>query len=333
MDHDAPHRAPARGLALRILQSVVAVLAVGYLAQLLEWDQVREAMRRADPRWFASAYALQLPLVAAMVARWRVVLEALGHRVAALRLFRWYLWFFLFSCILPGTLGGDVVRGGACSRHTGAVHAATSILTERVCGMLSVLVLGGLGVAALSAEDRHIFGAEVAWAVRAVGVAAALGGALLLGVRGAMVRRLGPRILPLTARWAWSRRLWTALTEVLSLPTPALMMALATSAAAQLLDMIAMYALACALGLSVSLPVLIVLVPVTYVVTLLPISLGGLGIREGVTVYFLARAGVTPSDATLLALLVFSTKAGLGLLGGVLYLWRTAPAGHEEAQP
>ena len=73
---------------------------------------------------------------------------------------------------------------------------------------------------------------------------------------------------------------------------------------------------------TISFPVVVVLVPVTYVITLLPVSLGGIGIREGVTVYFLSRAGVSASDATLLALFAFTTKASLGLVGGLLELVR-----------
>ena len=308
-----PRRSP-RG-ALRALQIVVAIAAVTYLAQLLEWTQVRAAVRRADAGWVALAFLLQLPLLAGLILRWRVILRALGHDLPATLLGRWYLLFFLYSCVLPGTLGGDVVRGGACSQHTGPMHATTSILTERMCGMASVLLWGPLGVLFLTMKDRAIFGDELLFAICGIG-----GGVLVLGLCTLFVRTLRPSLPTIPTRWTRLQRVWSGLAEVLTLRTSALVRALGWSGAAQFADMLSMYALALGLGVPLNFAVLVVLVPVTYVVTLLPISLGGLGIREGVTVFFLSHAGVSVSDATLLALLVFSTKAFLGVLGGMTQL-------------
>ncbi len=323
---EQPRRSPSR--ALRALQVVVAVAALSYLAQLLEWTQVRAAVQRAEGSWLLLAFALQFPLLAALTLRWSVILRALGHRLPRATLARWYLSFFLYSCVLPGTLGGDVVRGGACSRHTGPMHAATSILTERVCGMMSVLLWGPVGVLLLSIEDRRVFGEELLMVLLAVGVATLLGG---LGVL--FVRTLHLPLPTMPARWGRLRRVWSGLEEVMRLQTSTLTRALGWSAAAQFADMLAMYALAIGLGVPLHLAVLVVLVPVTYVVTLVPISLGGLGIREGVTVFFLANAGVSPSDATLLALLVFTTKAFLGMLGAMTQFARPSTRSEDAFDP
>ena len=318
-----PRRSPSR--ALRALQVVVAVAALSYLAQLLEWTQVRAAVQRAEGSWLLLAFALQFPLLAALTLRWSVILRALGHRLPRATLARWYLSFFLYSCVLPGTLGGDVVRGGACSRHTGPIHAASSILTERVCGMMSVFLWGPVGVLLLSIEDRRVFGEELLMVLLAAGIATLFGGLGVLFVRTLHL----PLPLPtMPARGVRLRRVWSGLEEVMRLRVSTLARALGWSAAAQFADMLAMYALAIGLGVPVHLAVLVVLVPVTYVVTLVPISLGGLGIREGVTVFFLANAGVSPSDATLLAILVFTTKAFLGMLGAMTQFAR--PSTHTE---
>ena len=189
--------------------------------------------------------------------------------------------------------------------------------------MMSVLLWGPVGVLLLSIEDRRVFGEELLMVLLAVGVATFLGG---IGVL--FVRTLHLPLPTMPARWGRLRRVWSALEEVMRLQTLTLTRALGWSAAAQFADMLAMYALAIGLGVPLHLAVLVVLVPVTYVVTLVPISLGGLGIREGATVFFLANAGVSPSDATLLALLVFTTKAFLGMLGAMTQFAR--PSTHTE---
>lgn len=68
----------------------------------------------------------------------------------------------------------------------------------------------------------------------------------------------------------------------------------------------------------------LVLVPVTPVITLLPISLSVLGVREGAFVYFFGQAGMDPPVAFSLGLLVFGLSLVLWVVGAVLY-WRDRP--------
>lgn len=57
-------------------------------------------------------------------------------------------------------------------------------------------------------------------------------------------------------------------------------------------------------------------IPLVYLATVLPISLGGIGVREGVLVWFLSIAGVSASEAVLLAFLVYLNRVLVGTIGG-----------------
>ena len=77
-----------------------------------------------------------------------------------------------------------------------------------------------------------------------------------------------------------------------------------------------------ALGLEeISISYYLIIVPIINIITLIPISLGGFGVREGLYALFLAPLGVSIEQSTLLSLLSFSPFIFVGLLGGLFYLF------------
>jgi hypothetical protein len=80
-----------------------------------------------------------------------------------------------------------------------------------------------------------------------------------------------------------------------------------------------------ALGAEVPLAYYFVFVPMVSLLTLLPVSVNGMGVREGGVVLFLKQVGVDEPTALTLALLWFAVFAVVGLLGGVVYLCGAYP--------
>jgi uncharacterized membrane protein YbhN (UPF0104 family) len=80
-------------------------------------------------------------------------------------------------------------------------------------------------------------------------------------------------------------------------------------------------------GLGLPIPPLYygVLVPLVSILTLLPISLNGMGLREGGTVVLLAPLGISAASAVTLSLLIFAVYTTASLSGGVFYLLGRLP--------
>ncbi len=77
-----------------------------------------------------------------------------------------------------------------------------------------------------------------------------------------------------------------------------------------------------ALGLEeISISYYLIIIPIINIITLIPISLGGFGVREGLYVLFLTPLGISIEQSTLLSLLSFSPFIFVGLLGGLFYLF------------
>jgi hypothetical protein len=97
----------------------------------------------------------------------------------------------------------------------------------------------------------------------------------------------------------------------------------------QALIVLAAWTLARAIDLDLSYTLLLVVTPLVIVVTLMPISIAGFGVREGGYVALLAQAGVSSTDATLLSLLNVAALAIATLPGAVALLVPT-PAPRER---
>jgi uncharacterized membrane protein YbhN (UPF0104 family) len=104
----------------------------------------------------------------------------------------------------------------------------------------------------------------------------------------------------------------------------ALALALALSVAYQLLAVVLHHWLMLALGLPVGLGYAMVFVPLLTLALSVPVSLNGLGVREGGFAYFLGRLGVEPSAGVAVGLMSLGLVLASAAWGAVLAI-RSAP--------
>ena len=71
------------------------------------------------------------------------------------------------------------------------------------------------------------------------------------------------------------------------------------------------------------------IMPLVYVATVIPISLGGVGVREGVMTAGMALYGIHVADAVMVSFLLYFSKLLIGILGWVVYL-RTGLNTHKQ---
>jgi hypothetical protein len=64
-----------------------------------------------------------------------------------------------------------------------------------------------------------------------------------------------------------------------------------------------------------------VLLPIIEIVRLIPLTVQGIGVREGLFIALFGALGVTNSEAALLATLIYMLLSLNGLIGGAIYIW------------
>ncbi|HSW62660.1 MAG TPA: lysylphosphatidylglycerol synthase transmembrane domain-containing protein [Dissulfurispiraceae bacterium] len=308
-----------------LLIAVKLVVSASLMTLLLtrtSGDALLDTLRQATPVAFAGAVACYLAAVVLSCLRWRMLIpQTIGLR----RLFSLYMVGSFFNTCLPGLVGGDAVKAyylaadlrneAACPPKGGRVDEAlqhgnapysvafASVFMDRYIGLAGLLALG---LFAYPFGREHLASLSLVWAFPAV-FAGFLAVSLLL-----MFLRLPGKIRFLATLSDYfhlyrSDRALLAKTFIYSL-------------AIQMLGFVAVFWLAQGLGLGISLLHIAVFLPLIILLTLLPVSISGLGVREGAFVFFFGALGVASDKAIALSLLWFLSIVAAGLWGLIEYL-------------
>jgi glycosyltransferase 2 family protein len=312
--------APAR-IALQV------ALSVGLIAVLLwqaDLHRIGNALRDTSPGWFGAAIAINIVATGIMALRWYLLLRARGRREPGLWwLFETYSIALLLGQILPTAVGGDAVRAIDLARRTGArAEAVSSVLVDRVVGLaaLGALAAGG----ALAGGTGIGRGTAIALGLGVV-AATALAALALFSLR---LRPALRRLAPLTRRLRVEgplRALYHALHAYRGHPG-ALGLVFVLGVVAQGMRAISIWFLAQGMDLGLGFASLLVLCPVLFLVTIVPVSLNGIGLREATFVVVLRGADVGREDAFALGLAFFAVGVLTGGLGGLALLRRAVAA-------
>ncbi len=302
-------------------QRLFSLLKVGISLALLAWllsefgvEETLAPLASAEPLWLTAAVAFFALGVWLRAWRWQALLRALGARVGLGRLTQLYLVGFFFSKLLPGGLGGDVVRGAELAgENTTGAEAAGTVIVDRLTGLL---VLFGLALLALP-FSLDLVDPALALFLGGVALGGILAGWLLWQER--LVAALAG-LWPGRWRFRWLEELAGVYQAILACRGAPLRKALWASLGVNVTVIGLNYAAAVAVGVRVSLGYFFLFVPLIALSLLVPISWGGLGLREGVTALLFAFAGVSRPEAVAMSLMVYLVNTAFSLLGGAIYL-------------
>jgi len=291
---------------------------VFFLVQLVDLQRVGVLLASADLLLLAAALLVSVADRFLMVVKWLPLLRAQVGAVSLAQASRAYFASGVAHYVLPASIGADVVRAFVLGRGRGLaiVEIGASIVAERVLGIVGTAAMSVLAVA-IAMRQGLALGLVVPWALASVVLGLAL---LLLPLESGLGRLHHWTHTWLPSRWvrqidrfglaysAYRRR--PGLLAVVSLLT----------LVRQLFPVAAMWLSGLALGLPVTVLMLLVAVPLILFAARVPLSLGGVGVGEGATVYLLGLYGVPPSDALALAL-VCRVIDVLVNAGPALFLW------------
>jgi uncharacterized membrane protein YbhN (UPF0104 family) len=287
----------------------VTVALLVLLWQFADGADATQVLLTANPLWLLAALlALTLHTVLA-AARWRLTAAALGVSLSRWHALREYYLAQLVNQTVPGGVVGDAGRAVRSRGQAGLSVAALAVIVERFAGQVAVLVTM---VVAIAVTTLNAGGLQ--WPAWMLGLAATItaGSLVGLGLLLAATRlpgRVGPRITGLARTAAVAlvgRRVW--------LPQ----LALSVGTTASILAAFAFCALA--VGLSLPLGAILTLVPLILLTMLVPITIGGWGLREGAAAALLPLAGATVG-ASLAASVAFGLVGLAAVLPGAAVVW------------
>ncbi len=308
-----------------LLRSTWVRLAV--TAAILGWMATRIDMADAA-RAAVSVHPFAVVVVLALVGfdrvvmiwRWVLLLRATGAPIRAREAARIFLVSSFVGGFLPAGVGGDAARAWSLARHTDRrSEAVASVAVDRVLGVVALAVLGALGALIWS---RSIAAGLRAWVVGVAILSLAGSLAVLWSDRLAAALLRGRLRHGRAGRYAW--RLAEAMGQYRREPG-ILAGVLALSLLVQVLRVLQAWALGLGLGIAVPFTYYLVFMPIGLLMLLLPISVSGFGVPQGVIVWLLRPQGVAAAPAFALSTLIVLSGIAGNLPGAWLYIGRRRP--------
>jgi hypothetical protein len=307
-----PFARPLSPIAMQRIKFLIRLLvSVSILAVILRSIDVRPAFQvvvDARPEWLLLALVMQFCSTAASAYRWQLIMRNLGFGQSFS--FYWDSYFkgMFFNQGLPTSIGGDALRVlDVAARGFRKRDALYGIAIDRITGLGALLLLALL--AHLVYPDLlpgHVYH-PILW----------LSAAGLLALAG----------LSLLGRWRWLDRypqlaiLNTASNRLLQAVSGRRFVLIASSLLIPLLAMLGFFAVGRALGLRYDLLTYLAIVPPALVLTVIPISIAGWGVREGALVGLFSLIGADKTVVLMMSL-VYGLMLILVSLPGLVVLLR-----------
>ena len=280
----------------------------------VQWSRFGELLAAADWWWWLAALAVTLLVQSVAGVRWAALARPLGFDFPRSFFVRRFFEGMFFSLCLPSSIGGDVVKAMRIGKTAPLqLLAACSVVVDRLTG------LAALGVLVGSAVVAREYGLGMSGAALVFGVLLL---AVLAGFR--IVLLLLGRIHAVLPEGSGSREFVAQLLPYRQQPGLVLC-AVGWSFVVQMGGAVAVALVGRALGVNQPLIVWFSVVPLVALAMVLPISIGGFGVRENAMEYLLRGYGVAPETGVAIALLWGLCTVFAGLLGGVLFLLERRP--------
>lgn len=309
-----------RGLA----QAVIGVGALALVIIRSDAESLMEAFKATKVSYLPIAILTTIVMTWLMACRWGGILRIRGDKIATTRLFAYYLIAIFFSNFVPGgTVTGDVARMVYASRDVkDKPFVLSSLVYERLTGMF-VLLLLGLG-ATLASRTYRPDGWLFYLAEALLASAFILSAMLMSDFTSKRLARL--------CRWTAERLRIPRIGEAASKTLEAIsslrqykVMFITTVLLSVMVRMVwslGCYVIALAMDLPLSFAMVFAVMSLVDLIRMLPISVGGLGVREWTMIALFANIGIGREQALLFSLIAFAPVLLTAIAGGIIYVSR-----------
>lgn len=329
MDHtptiDVTRPAPSAGQAapkrrqwgMTVAKALVSAALIVWLLRDANLRDIGLSLQSANGWLVLLAFSLHLFGLTLSALRWRTLLRAQGADASIGFLLQSYLVAMFFNNFLPSTIGGDTVRAYDSWRlGQSKMGAVAVVFVDRFLGLFALMLFALLALLLPSPLTQGLPLLEVWVVLGVVGMLVLLGG--IFAPPAFALSLLQRSTLPFAGKLAQVMGAFDAFSG----RRDVLAKALVLSVLLQANVVFHYFLIARALALPVPLFAFFLIVPLTIVLMMLPVSINAIGIRESAFAFFFAAFGVATAQAVAFAWIALGTVLLQGLLGGIVYVVR-----------
>ncbi|HZT76646.1 MAG TPA: lysylphosphatidylglycerol synthase transmembrane domain-containing protein [Vicinamibacterales bacterium] len=317
-----------RRYAILALKISVSIILLAILFSRIDAARLWASAKRASVAWLLAALVIYVVNVAASLWRWHLLLEAQETKVPARTLAGSYCVALFFNNFLPSNIGGDFFRIADTARFTKSKTVATLvILADRVMGVIALVLIAAIGATVSGAIHPAVVPIWPVWLWAGFVAGAAASAPAVLAPAG--VGRLLRPLSVIHPEWVGGRidNATMILSRFRRHPVR-LAQCFAGAVFVQATMVVFYYAVILALHGGTAFADLAVIVPISFVVQMLPISVSGFGLREATFSIYFARIGQPVEAAILMSLVGQALVMLFSLSGAAVYVSRSHHGGN-----
>jgi len=308
-------------IILRMLFSLGLLALLLYLGRE-NFTEILKLLKSTNMFFFILAFSVFM--VGVLFMAWRLKIILIGQDVALSlgEVFSLTLIGYFFTNFMPTTIGGDLVKGHYISKkNSQKLSAYTSVFIDRAMGMFSVALIATVALVVINEGIEHKF---IFWAISLILICCILFAVSLFCKD--LVKKVGKALgivrlmqkLKIDSQIKKAYQAFTIYTKRKDLVAKGIIL----SALAQFFTFASIFFLSRSLFTYLPFGKILLVMPVIFVLCILPVTMNGLGLREWAFVFFFSPY-IGPAAALSLSLLYLSMFLLSSVIGGVIYLfWR-----------
>lgn len=311
------------------LQISISITLMSIFVGIAGNTNLLDSLRRISPVALLISTILFIASIVFGVLRWSLLLNALRIREPFLRLTESYLIGVFISLFLPGGTGGDVFRAyDVGRRHNAITKAALATLQERLISLGIFLIIGlGASVTYMHQLPRSLIFSALIFQLGGIFICFFV---LFPQTALTFCRRVWSKLQHF--KWFYHLFEWQVFQKLRSglqmimyvepLRYSTLLKILVTTIISSLFVIGSYSITGWEIGITIVFQVFCVVIPMIFIVRMLPISFGGIGVGEGILVGLLQLFNVSSDKGLALGLIMLAIQTMCALIGGLLLLIR-----------
>ncbi|WP_455220056.1 lysylphosphatidylglycerol synthase transmembrane domain-containing protein [Kaarinaea lacus] len=301
-------------IALKVL---VTVILISWVLSQVDLDSLTSSISNTNLFYYSLAIASHAIAFIIFSIRWWYLYKTGDSSSKYRDTFKSYYLGLFFNNFLPTGIGGDVVRILRLRKLGYNTHIlVSSSLMDRMLGLTSILMMG---LVALSITPTFAISTNTKLFISAIAIMAPFG---LLFLFSDYMPRLTNYLSQKFHKGKFTDFILTVVSTLHEYrhSRPRILIALIFSIVAQYFIIISYILVGMSLDIDLSIAIYFIIIPTVFLATSLPISVGGLGVREGVIVSLFTLFNVDTQAAIALSFLYFFIILLISLPGGLVLL-------------
>ncbi len=278
-----------------------------------------DVFKKCNTTYLLLTYLLFIFGVAISTYKWMILLRAQHiHHPQFIKLAYLYLIGMFFSNFMPTETGGDIIRAYEVGKeNNNQIASFSAIAAERISGLSALIVYATIGVA---------LNFSLASSLKVTTLILSSFAIMLISYYIIFNERFYKKLVNNTSRFSRTR-LFDSIKKTIhhisiyKKKKHTIIITVLTSLVFQFFTIFFVYALLLSMHISVNFINLLLICPSITIVSMLPLSINGIGLRESAFIYMFTKNGVTSEQALALALIYRIGIMVPSVIGGILYFF------------